>query len=69
MSPGFQGVSFDGGTSYEANEPLIVDAGDAEEDHRLDEKAFSRFKFSPLLLGLSSLFFNILWSSLLLAHT
>ena len=39
--------------SYEANEPLIA-AGDAEEDedHRLEEKAFSRFKFSSLLLGL-----------------
>jgi hypothetical protein len=58
MSPpynGYQAISFDGGTSYEANEPLIVAAGDAEEEeegHRLDEKAFSRFKFSALLLGL-----------------
>jgi hypothetical protein len=62
MSPrsnGFQAVSFDGGTSYEANEPLFVAAGDAEEleDHRLDEKAFSRFKFSPLLWGLLVGFF------------
>ncbi len=31
---------------YEANEPLVA-AGDAEEeDRRLEEKVFSRFKFS-----------------------
>jgi hypothetical protein len=55
MSPhGFQAISFDGGTSYEANEPLIVAAGDAaeEEGHRLEQKAFSRVKFSALLYGL-----------------
>jgi hypothetical protein len=48
-------ISFNGGTSsYEANEPLIIAAGDAEEEegHRLEEKVFSRFKFSALLLGL-----------------
>jgi hypothetical protein len=44
--------------SYEANEPLIA-AGDAEEeeDQRIEEKAFSRFKFSALLLGLLIGFF------------
>jgi hypothetical protein len=52
----FQAVPFD--ASYEANEPLIA-AGDVEdeEDHRLEEKAFSRFKFSALLLGLLVGFF------------
>jgi hypothetical protein len=57
MSPrfqGFQAVSLDGDPSYEANEPLIVATGDAEEDeeevHRLDEKAFSCLH--SVLLGL-----------------
>jgi hypothetical protein len=42
-----------GDVSYEANEPLIAagDADEGEEDHRLEEKTFSRFKFSALLLG------------------
>jgi hypothetical protein len=63
MSPrynGFQAISFDGGTSYEANEPLIVAAGDTEEeqeDRRLEKKTFSRLKFSALLLGLLAGFF------------
>jgi hypothetical protein len=50
-----QAVSFDGGTSYEANEPLIVAAGDAEEeeDHRLEENAFfSRFQVLCPALGI-----------------
>jgi hypothetical protein len=39
------------------NEPLIA-VGDAEEeDHRLQEKALSRFKFSSVLLGLLVGFF------------
>jgi hypothetical protein len=52
----YQAIPFE--ASYEANEPLIA-AGDAEEDedHRLEEKAFSRFKFSALLLGLLVGFF------------
>jgi hypothetical protein len=52
----FQAIPFD--ASYEANEPLIA-AGDAEEekDHRIEEKAFSSFKFSALLLGLLVGFF------------
>jgi hypothetical protein len=52
----YQAIPFE--ASYEANEPLIA-AGDAEEDedHTLEEKAFSRFKFSALLLGLLVGFF------------
>jgi hypothetical protein len=49
----YQAIPFE--VSYEANEPLIAAAGDAdaeEEDHRLVKKAFSRFKFFALLLGL-----------------
>jgi hypothetical protein len=47
----FQAIPFDASSS-DANEPLIA-AGDGEdEDHRLDEKAFSRFKFSSLLIGM-----------------
>jgi hypothetical protein len=46
-------------TPYEANEPFIP-AGDAEEeeDHRLEEEAFSRCKISALLLGLLVGFFT-----------
>jgi hypothetical protein len=53
----FQAIPFD--VSYEANEPLITAAGDAEEeDHRLEENAFSRFELSALLLGfLHAVFF------------
>jgi hypothetical protein len=52
----FQAISFD--ASSDADEPLIA-AGDAEEkDHRLEEKALSRFKFSSLLLGLLVGFFS-----------
>jgi hypothetical protein len=45
--------------SSDASEPLIA-AGDAEEeeDHRLEEKVFSRFKFYSLLLGLLVGFFS-----------
>jgi hypothetical protein len=53
----FSAISFD--ASYdEANEPLIA-AGDseAEDDQRLEETVFSRFKFSTLLLGLLAGFF------------
>jgi hypothetical protein len=51
----FQAIPFD--VSYDANEPLIA-AGDAEEeDHQLEEKAFSRFKLSSLLLGVFVAFF------------
>lgn len=52
----FQAIPFD--ASYEANEPLIA-AGDSEdeEDQRIEEKAFSRFKFSALILGLLVGFF------------
>jgi hypothetical protein len=55
MSPrsnGFQAISFDGGISYEANEPLIVGNAEEEEEHRLEEKAIPRFKLSALLFGL-----------------
>jgi hypothetical protein len=65
----YQAIPFD--VSYEANEPLItaaspgdVDAaGDADadadaEDRRIEEKAFSRFELSALLLGfLHAVFF------------
>jgi hypothetical protein len=52
----FQTTPFD--ASSDANQPLIA-AGDAEdEDHRLEKKAFSRFKFSSLLLGLLVGFFS-----------
>jgi hypothetical protein len=52
---GFQAVSLDGDASYEANEPLIVATGDAEQEdeeevHRLEEKAFS--VLNSVLLGL-----------------
>jgi hypothetical protein len=48
MSPryhAFRHFSLDGGASYEANEPLVVATGDAEEeeDHRLEERVFSHF--------------------------
>jgi hypothetical protein len=50
-----QAIPFD--ASSDVNEPLIA-AGDAEEeDHRLEEKALSRFKFCSLLLGLLVGFF------------
>jgi hypothetical protein len=47
----YQALTFD--FPYETKEPLIAAAGDAhaEEDHRLEKKTFSRFKFSALLLG------------------
>jgi hypothetical protein len=48
----FQATPFDASS----NEPLIA-AGDAEEDRRLEEKVFSRFQFSSLLLGLLVGFF------------
>jgi hypothetical protein len=52
----FQAIPFD--ASSDANKPLIA-AGDAEDiDHRLEEKAFSRFKFSSLLIGLLVGFFS-----------
>jgi hypothetical protein len=51
----FEAIPFNASSS--AAEPLIS-AGDAEEeDHQLEEKAFSRFKFSALLLGLLVGFF------------
>jgi hypothetical protein len=40
----FQTVPFD--ASSDANEPLIAHGDAVEEDHRLEEKIFSRFKFS-----------------------
>jgi hypothetical protein len=48
----FEAIPFD--ASSDSKEPLIADGEDAEEeeDHRLGEKVFSRFKFSSLLLGL-----------------
>jgi hypothetical protein len=47
----FQAMPFD--ASSDASEPLITAGGDAEEeDHRLQEKVFSRFKISYGLLGL-----------------
>jgi hypothetical protein len=52
----FQNTHFD--ASSDANEPLIA-AGDAEEeDQRLEEKTFFRFKFSYRLLGLLVGFFG-----------
>jgi hypothetical protein len=58
MSPSnqvFEAIPFH---ASDANEPLIA-AGDAEEDedYRLEEKSFSRFKFSSTLLGLLVGFF------------
>jgi hypothetical protein len=62
----YQAIPFDVSyeVSYEANEPLIIAAGDAGaeeedgEDHRLEENAFSRFELSALLLGfLHAVFF------------
>jgi hypothetical protein len=46
----FQTIPFD--ASSDVNEPLIATGAAEEEDHRLQEKALSRFKFSYLLLGL-----------------
>jgi hypothetical protein len=60
MSPRYQAISFGGGTSYEANEPLLVAVGDTEEeeeDQRLEKKTVSRLKFSALLWGLLLGFF------------
>jgi hypothetical protein len=53
----FQAIPFH--ASYDANEALIT-AGDAEEeeDHQLQEQAFSRCKLSALLLGLLVGFFT-----------
>jgi hypothetical protein len=51
----FQAIPFD--ASSDASEPLIAAGDAAEEDHRLEEKTFSRFKFSCLLLGLLVGFF------------
>jgi hypothetical protein len=46
----FHAIPFD--ASSDANESLIA-SGDAEdEDHRIEEKAFARFKLSSLVLGL-----------------
>jgi hypothetical protein len=52
----FQAIPFD--ASSDVNGTLIA-VGDAEEeeDHRLQEKVFSRFKFSSLFLGLLVGFF------------
>jgi hypothetical protein len=53
----FQTIPFD--ASSDVNEPLIASGAAAEEeDHRLQEKALSRFKFSYLLLGLLVGFFD-----------
>jgi hypothetical protein len=51
----FQAIPFD--ASSDASEALIAAGDAAEEDPRLEEKAFSRFKFSSLLLGLLVGFF------------
>jgi hypothetical protein len=51
----FQAIPFD--ASSDASEPLIASGDAEEEDHRLEEKAFSRFKFSSLVLGLLVGFF------------
>jgi hypothetical protein len=52
----FQTLPFD--ASSDAHE-LLIAAGDAEEeDHRLQEKSFSRFKFSSLLIGMLVGFFS-----------
>jgi hypothetical protein len=52
----YQAIPVD--ASYDAKAPLIA-AGDAEEEEvlQVEEKAFSRFKFSALLLGLLVGFF------------
>lgn len=54
----FQAIPFN--ASNDANAPLIVAVGDAEEgeDRQLEAKAFSSFKFSALLLGLFLGFFS-----------
>ncbi len=46
----FPTIPFD--ASSDANEALIAVGDPEEEDHRLQEKVFSRFKFSYGLLGL-----------------
>jgi hypothetical protein len=51
----FQTIPFD--ASSDANEPLIAVGDPEEEDHRLQEKALSRFKFCSPLLGLLVGFF------------
>jgi hypothetical protein len=53
----FQTTTFE--ASSNVNEPLIAggDADAEEKDHRLEEKVFSRFKLSSLLLGLLVGFF------------
>jgi hypothetical protein len=57
MSPRNEDFQSPFDASSDVNEPLIA-AGDAEEeDHRLEEKALSRFKFCSLLLGLLVGFF------------
>jgi hypothetical protein len=53
----FQAIPFD--ASSDVNEPLIAVCDAEEEDHRLEEKTFSRrFKLSYLLLGLLVGFFD-----------
>jgi hypothetical protein len=51
----FEAIPFD--ASSDADEPLVAMGDAEEEDHRLEEKAFSRFKLSSLLLGLLVGFF------------
>jgi hypothetical protein len=46
----FEAIPFD--ASSDNKEPLIAGGDAEEEDHRLEEGVFSRFKFSSLLLGL-----------------
>jgi hypothetical protein len=45
----FQAIPFD--AYSDVNEPLIAGRDTEERDHRLEEKVFSRFKFSFLHLG------------------
>jgi hypothetical protein len=54
----FQTIPFD--ASFDVNTPLIAVVGDAEdeEDHRLQEKFFSRFRLFYRLLGLVVGFFG-----------
>jgi hypothetical protein len=52
----FQAIPFDDASS-DASEPLIAAGDTEEEDHQLEEKVFSRFKLSSLLLGLFVGFF------------
>jgi hypothetical protein len=46
----FHAIPFD--ASSDANESLIASGDAEEEDHRIEERAFSRFKLSSLVLGL-----------------